>query len=169
METVVVVAVTLLLGKCVMVRSACVSHHPCFDQLYLFTVDGRIQTPNWFKPSSDVFLDVLCFMKLREENDFIKRGEKKFHPSYMILMLASIILQFHPYPPLYSMWSDDALSPSYLTQVNGGFTFDWCNTVFISEDLKTKMLLVFMRIRGCRWSTKCICTEKCSLCAVLQT
>lgn len=78
METVVVVAVTLLLGKCVMVRSACVSHHPCFDQLYLFTVDGRIQTPNWFKPSSDVFLDVLCFMKLREENYF--RGGKKVPP-----------------------------------------------------------------------------------------
>lgn len=36
-----VVAVTLLHGKRVMVRGACVSHRPCFDQLFLFAADRQ--------------------------------------------------------------------------------------------------------------------------------
>lgn len=49
------------------------------------------------------------------------------------------------HPAAFSQLSDDALSPSYLTQVTGS-TFDKCkHIVFISEDL----LSVFMRICGC--------------------
>ncbi len=128
-----------------MVHEACVLHScvmfsaPWPACQHLVQNSETIRTPKWFNLSTCCPCPHSWCPYLTARGKKSKKKQKQKHKqSNMILNPALIRIPclLQSSRSTFSQLSDDALSPSYLTQVTGS-TFDKCkHTVFISEDLE---------------------------------